>query len=65
MKLIDTGIVLSKKEIKKLKERGKLRDNLEIWVDKHNHKLELLRTCTSLTAATSSFLVLLKVFHII
>lgn len=65
MKLIDTGIVLSKKEIKKLKERGKLRDNLEIWVDKHNHKLELMRTCTSLTAAVSSFLVLLKVFKII
>jgi len=56
---------LSKKELKKLEKQGRLRDSVEIWVDRHNHKLELLRTCTSLTAATASTLVLLKVFGIL
>jgi len=52
---------LSKKEIKKLQKEGRLRDQVEIWVDRHNHKLELLRTFTSLVAAITSTLVLLKV----
>lgn len=56
---------LSKKEIKKLEKQGRLRDSVEIWVDKHNHKLELLRTITSLTAASASTLVLLRVFGIL
>ena len=52
---------LTKKEIRRLKKEGRLRDEVEIWVDRHNHKLELLRTCTSLIAAISSALVLFKV----
>jgi len=52
---------LSKKEIKKLEKEGRLRDHVEIWVDKHNHKLELLRTLTSLIAAISSAIVLFKI----
>ena len=56
---------LSKKEIRKLEEEGRLRDYVEIWVDQHNHKLELLRTITSLIAATASTIVLLKLLHII
>lgn len=52
---------LTKKQIRKLAEQGRLRDNIEIWVDRHNHKLELLRTFTSLVAAISSALVLFKV----
>lgn len=56
---------LSKKEIKELEKQGKLRDHVEIWVDRHNHKLELLRTCTSLIAAICSTLVLMKVFGIL
>jgi hypothetical protein len=51
---------LSKKEIKRLEEEGRLRDHIEIWVDKHNHKLELLRTLTSLIAAICSTIVLVK-----
>lgn len=51
---------LSKKEIKRLEKEGRLRDYVEIWVDKHNHKLELLRTFTSLVAAISSAIVLFK-----
>ena len=51
---------LSKKEIKKLEKEGRLRDYVEIWVDKHNHKLELLRTFTSLVAAICSAIVLFK-----
>lgn len=56
---------LSKKEIRKLEEEGRLRDYVEIWVDQHNHKLELLRTVTSLIAAIASTIVLLKLLHII
>jgi len=51
---------LSKKEIKRLEEEGRLRDLVEIWVDRHNHKLELLRTLTSLVAAICSTIVLVK-----
>lgn len=56
---------LSKKEIRKLEEEGRLRDYVEIWVDQHNHKLELLRTVTSLIAAIASTVVLLKLLHIL
>jgi len=56
---------LSRKEIKKLEKEGRLRDYMEIWVDQHNHKLELLRTITSLVAAIASTVVLLKLLHII
>ena len=56
---------LSKKEIRKLEEEGRRRDYVEIWVDQHNHKLELLRTVTSLIAAIASTIVLLKLLHII
>jgi len=55
---------LSKKEIIRLEEEGRLRDLVEIWVDRHNHKLELLRTLTSLIAAISSSIVLLKLLHL-
>jgi len=55
---------LSKKEIKKLEKNGQLRDLVELWVDRHNHKLELLRTLTSIIAAFCSAIVLFKlVFH--
>ena len=66
--LMDMGkmrIKLSKKEIKKLEKQGRLRDSVEIWVDRHNHKLELLRTFSSLTAAICSSIVLLKLFGLI
>lgn len=56
---------LSRKEIKRLEEEGRLRDLVEIWVDRHNHKLELLRTLTSFIAAICSSIVLLKLFHLI
>jgi len=52
---------LSKKEIRRLEEEGRLRDLVEIWVDRHNHKLELLRTFTSLVAAICSTIVLFKI----
>jgi hypothetical protein len=56
---------LSKKQRKKLLAKGKLRDPFEIWVDHHNHKLEIVRTCSSLIGATVSSLVLLKVFGVL
>lgn len=56
---------LSKKQRKKLLAKGKLRDPFEIWVDHHNHKLEIIRTCSSLLGATLSSLVLLKVFGVL
>lgn len=56
---------LSKKEIRRLEKEGRLRDYMEIWVDQHNHKLELLRTITSLIAAFASTIVLLKLLHVL
>lgn len=55
---------LTSKQLIELRKNGKLRDQLEIWVDKHNHKLELLRTLTSFIAALCSALVFLKVFKV-
>ena len=58
-------VKLSKKQIKRLRKQGRLRDSIEIWVDKHNHKLELMRTCTSFIAALCSSVVLLKLFGLL
>ena len=41
------------------------RDLIERWIDRHNHKLELVRTFGSLIAAFTGVLVFLKVFNII
>ncbi len=43
------------------KQRGKI----ELWLDKHNHKMELLRTTSSILAALMGVLVFLKIFGII
>jgi hypothetical protein len=56
---------LSEKKIEKLAKQGRLRDNLEIWVDRHNHKLELVRTLTSILGLVVSSVVLLRVFGIL
>tara|TARA_Y100000310_G_scaffold153804_1_gene153337 strand:- start:14100 stop:14267 length:168 start_codon:yes stop_codon:yes gene_type:complete len=41
------------------------KDNYERWIDKHNHKLELIRTVGSVIAAITGLLVFLKVFNFI
>lgn len=41
------------------------RGRLELWLAKHNHVMELLRTCTSGLAVIVSFIVLLKVFGVL
>lgn len=41
------------------------RDRLERLIDRHNHKLEVIRTIGSIVAALTGFLVFLKVFEII
>lgn len=56
---------ISQKKIKKLEKQGKLRDSFEIWVDKHNHKMELIRTLTSIMGLVVSSVVLLRVFGIL
>jgi hypothetical protein len=56
---------ISQKRLNKLKKQGKLRDNFELWVDRHNHKFELIRTITSLLGIIMSSLIMLKVFKII
>jgi len=60
-----SNLKLSKKQKKKLLAKGKLRDPFEIWVDHHNHKLEIIRTLSSLVGATASSIVLLKVFGVL
>lgn len=56
---------LSKRERKRLKKLAKLRDPLEIWIDHHNHKLEVLRTLGNLIGTVTGICVFLKVFGII
>lgn len=56
---------ISEKKIKKLEKEGRLRDEFEIWVDRHNHKMELIRTLTSVMGLIVSSIVMLKVFGLI
>lgn len=56
---------ISSKKKKKLQKLGKLRDNFEVWVDYHNHKMELIRTITSIISLIVSTVVLLRVFGIL
>jgi hypothetical protein len=53
---------LSQKKLEKLEKRGKLRDSFELWVDKHNHKFELVRTFTSVVGLIISSIILWKIF---
>ena len=53
---------ISNKKREKLEKQGKLRDSFELWVDKHNHKFELVRTLTSVFGLIISSIILLKVF---
>lgn len=53
---------ISNKKRQKLEKEGKLRDGFELWVDKHNHKFELVRTLTSVFGLIISSIILLKVF---
>lgn len=53
---------ISQKRLEKLKKQGKLRDSFELWVDKHNHKFELVRTLTSIVGLVISSVIMLKVF---
>ena len=50
---------------KLLKKDSGDRDLLERLIDKHNHKLEVIRTFGSIIAAATGFLVFLKVFNFI
>jgi hypothetical protein len=56
---------LSQKRLNKLKKQGKLRDTFELWVDRHNHKFELIRTLTSVIGLLISSIIMMKVFGII
>lgn len=58
-------INLTKKQKKKLLAKGKLRDPFELWVDHHNHKMEMVRTLTGLVGVVLSCIIMLKVFGII
>ncbi len=56
---------LSQKRLNKLKKQGKLRDTFELWVDRHNHKFELMRTLTSIIGLAISCIIMMKVFSLI
>lgn len=56
---------ISRKKIEKLERQGRLRDGFELWVDRHNHKMELIRTLTSIMGLVVSSVVLLRVFGLI
>jgi len=55
---------ISDKKIKKLAEEGKLRDNVELWVDKHNHKMELIRRINGINNILLSIIIPHRVFKI-
>lgn len=55
-------VEISQKRLEKLKKQGKLRDSFELWVDRHNHKFELIRTLTSIIGLVMSSVIMLKVF---
>jgi len=54
--------MLTKRQKRKLLAKGKLRDSFELWVDHHNHKMEMVRTLTGLAGALLSCIIMLKVF---
>lgn len=56
---------ISQKKLEKLERQGRLRDGFEIWVDKHNHKMELVRTLTSVLGLIVSSIVLMRVFGVL
>jgi hypothetical protein len=58
-------IKLTRKQKKKLLAKGKLRDSFELWVDHHNHKMEVVRTLTGLVGVILSCVIMLKVFGVI
>jgi len=41
------------------------RSIFELWLDKHNHLMELIRTMSGITAALMSSIVALKIFGVI
>ena len=56
---------LSQKRLNKLKQQGKLRDSIELWVDQHNHKLELVRTLNGFIGIILSSIIMLRVFGVL
>lgn len=47
------------------KQRRKLRDSFELWVDHHNHKMEVIRTLTGIVGVILSCIIMLKVFGVV
>ena len=41
------------------------RDKFELWLDKHNHKLELLRTIGNLVGGIAGALAILRIMNLI
>ena len=73
VKSLNTEFTKAYNKLEKYEEEEKLETNgyswfsnlmysFERWLDKHNHKMELLRTLSSFLAALFSALVLLKLF---
>lgn len=56
---------LSKRKLRKLEREGRLRDRWELELDRHNHKLELLRTVGNLVSSILAICVFLKVFGLL
>lgn len=56
---------ISQKRLDELRKKGKLRDRVELWVDRHNHKLELVRTLNGFIGIILSSIIMLKVFGVL
>jgi len=46
------------------KKKKPARDKFEIWIDKHNHKLELVRTIGNTIAGIAGAIAILKIIGV-
>jgi hypothetical protein len=67
--MLEYSLNMSKKKKKKISNetiRGVApRGGFELWLDKHNHEMEFLRTLFGLATITLQILILMKIFNFI
>lgn len=47
-----------------MKKKNQPRGNVEMWLDKHNHKLELIRTIGNVVAGLGGAIAILKILGV-
>jgi hypothetical protein len=44
-------------------EKEKRRNKLELWLDKHNHTMEMMRTIVAFTVLVMQIIIIFKLFN--